>query len=40
MARPVRQLGDGHAIVAPPQADLAHYPALPLDVYLFEAALS
>jgi hypothetical protein len=36
MARLVRQLGDGHALVAPPQADLAHFPALPLVVYLFD----
>src|SRR5215472_5863924 len=35
MARIVRQLGDGHALVAPAQADLAHFPALPLDAYLF-----
>ena len=36
MARIVRQLGDGHALVAPAQADLAHFPALPLDAYLFD----
>ena len=36
MAKVVRQLGDGHAFVAPSQADLASFPALPLDVYLFE----
>jgi tetratricopeptide (TPR) repeat protein len=36
MARLVRELGDGHALVVPAQADLQHFPALPLQVYLFE----
>jgi tetratricopeptide (TPR) repeat protein len=36
MARLVRQLGDGHALVAPARASLEHFPALSLDVYLFE----
>jgi tetratricopeptide (TPR) repeat protein len=36
MARLMRQLGDGHAWVAPSKADWEHFPALPLDVYLFD----
>jgi tetratricopeptide (TPR) repeat protein len=34
--RLVSQLGDGHAFVLPAMADQGAYPALPLDVYLFE----
>jgi tetratricopeptide (TPR) repeat protein len=36
MARLVRQLGDGHAYVRPAKADWDRFPALPLDIYLFE----
>lgn len=36
MAKVVRQFGDGHAFVAPGQADRASFPMLPLDIYLFE----
>lgn len=36
MAKVVRHFGDGHAFVAPPKADLASFPALPLDICLFE----
>ncbi len=32
----VRQLGDGHAFVFPAKADQEQFPALPLDVYLFD----
>ena len=36
MARLLRHLGDGHALVARAKAALKHFPALPLEVYLFD----